>query len=91
MIHEVVQEVIGLMNKQEVVQITAELLVQYFGYEFAVILLVDENKQASVFGAGGSRSPSSETLQSEFSTLTNGEHGGITNHVLLDGRKPAGQ
>lgn len=85
LIHEVVQEVIGLMNKQEVVQITAELLVQYFGYEFAVILLVDENKQATVCGAGGSRAPSSETLRSEFSVLANNEHGGITNHVLLTG------
>jgi signal transduction histidine kinase len=85
LIHEVVQEVIGLLNKQEVVQITAELLVQYFGYEFAVILLVDEDKQATVCGAGGSRAPSGESLRSEFSYLTNGEGGGITNHVLLTG------
>lgn len=85
LIHEVVQEVIGLLDKQEVVQITAELLVQYFGYEFAVILLVDEKKQAIVCGAGGSRAPSSDSLLSEFSYLTDSEKGGITRQVLLTG------
>ena len=85
LIHEVVQEVIGLLDKQEVVQITAELLVQYFGYEFTVILLVDEKKEAVVCGAGGSRAPSAELLLSEFSYLADGEQGGITQHVLLTG------
>jgi signal transduction histidine kinase len=85
LIHEVVQEVIGLLDKQEVVQITAELLVQYFGYEFAVILLVDEERQAAVCGAGGSRAPSSASLISEFSYLTDDEKGGITRQVLLTG------
>jgi signal transduction histidine kinase len=85
LIHEVVQEVIGLLDKQEVVQITAELLVQYFGYEFAVILLVDEENRATVCGAGGSRAPSGNALLSEFSRITNGENGGITKHVLLTG------
>jgi signal transduction histidine kinase len=85
LIHEVVQEVIGLLDKQEVVQITAELLVQYFGYEFAVILLVDEEKRATVCGAGGSCAPTSESLLSEFFFLANGENGGITRHILLTG------
>jgi len=85
LIHEVVQEVIGLLDKQEVVQIAAELLVQYFGYEFAVILLVDDEKRATVCGAGGSRAPTAESLLSEFSFLANSERGGITRHVLLTG------
>jgi signal transduction histidine kinase len=85
LIHEVVQEVIGLLDKQEVVQITAELLVQYFGYEFAVILLVDEEKRATVCGAGGSRAPTSESLLSEFFFLANSKNGGITRHILLTG------
>jgi signal transduction histidine kinase len=84
LIHEVVQEVIGLLDKQEVVQITAELLVQYFGYEFTIILLVDEKKQATVCGAGGSRVPSPEFMLSEFSFLGD-QRGGITQHVLLTG------
>ena len=85
LIHEVVQEVIGLLDKQEVVQITAELLVQYFGYEFTVIILVDEKQQATVCGAGGSRAPSTKSMLSEFSFLADSENGGITQHVLLTG------
>ena len=85
LIHEVVQEVIGLLDKQEVVQITAELLVQYFGYEFAVILLVDEEKRGTVCGVGGSRAPSIELLLSELSYPVDGGKRGITRHVLLTG------
>ena len=85
LIHEVVQEVIGLLDKQEVVQITAELLVQYFGYEFAVILLVDEEMKATVCGVGGSRAPSVDLLLSELSYPVNNGKGGITRHVLLTG------
>jgi len=85
LIHEVVQEVIGLLDKQEVVQITAELLVQYFGYEFAVILLVDETMKASVCGVGGSRAPSVELLLSKLSDPAENGRGGITKHVLLTG------
>lgn len=85
LIHEVVQEVIGLLDKQEVVQITAELLVQYFGYEFAVILLVDEDMKATVCGAGGSRAPSVDQLLSELSYPVANSTGGITKHVLETG------
>ncbi len=66
LIHEVVQEVIGLVNKQEVVQITAELLVQYFGYEFVAIVLVDEHGEASLCGVSGSRAPSAQAILQEF-------------------------
>ncbi len=66
LIHEVVQEVIGLVNKQEVVQITAELLVQYFGYEFVVIVLVDERDDASLCGISGSRAPSAQAILEEL-------------------------
>ncbi len=85
LIHEVVQEVIGQLDKQEVVQITAELLVQYFGYEFAIILLVDEDRKAGVCGVGGSRAPSVDLLLSELSDLAGNGRGGITKHVLLTG------
>ena len=85
LIHEVVQEVIGLLDKQEVVQITAELLVQYFGYEFAIILLVDEAQRVTLCGTGGSQAPSSEMLLSELSFLADDEKGGITRQTLLSG------
>ena len=85
LIHEVVQEVIGLLDKQEVIQITAELLVQYFGYEFAVILLVDQEMKAKFCGVGGSKAPSAKVLLSEFSSVVDDEKGGITGHVFTTG------
>ena len=85
LIHEVVQDVIGLLDKQEVIQITAELLVQYFGYEFAVIVLVDDLKRASVCGVGGSHAPSMATLLSELSKPLENGNIGITRQVLLTG------
>ena len=85
LIHEVVQEVIGLLDKQEVVQITAELLVQYFGYEFAVILLVDEGMKAAVCGASGSRAPSVDLLLSELTDSIGNSRDGITKHVMTTG------
>jgi len=85
LIHEVVQDVIGLLDKQEVIQITAELLVQYFGYEFAVIILVDDMRKATVCGVGGSHAPSVETLLFELSKPVEDGKEGITRHVLMTG------
>jgi len=85
LIHEVVQDVIGLLDKQQVIQITAELLVQYFGYEFAVIVLVDGARRATVCGVGGSHAPSLEILLSELSKPAEEGKEGITRHVLLTG------
>jgi signal transduction histidine kinase len=85
LIHEVVQEVIGLVNKQEVVQITAELLVQYFGYEFAVIVLVDNDGNATICGVGGSHAPSAQTILSELLLSAKEGGGGIIRNVLQTG------
>ena len=85
LIHEVVQDVIGLLDKQQVIQITAELLVQYFGYEFAVIALVDDIKRATVCGVGGTHAPSLEVLLSELSKPVEEGKEGITRHVLMTG------
>ena len=86
LIHEVVQEVIGLLDEDEVIQITAKLLVQYFGYEFAVVLLVDENYHATVCGVGGSQAPSEAKLLSEFSFLeSEAKAKSITGRVLVSG------
>ncbi len=53
LIHEVVQQVIGLMDKNGVARITADLLAQYFNYELASVLLVDETGRLAVRGFGG--------------------------------------
>ncbi len=56
LIHEVVQQVIGLNDKKEVAHITAELVAQYFKYELAVILLLDDGGKFSIQGIGGTQS-----------------------------------
>lgn len=53
LIHEVVQQVIGLNNKREVASISAELVAQYFKYELAVVLLKDTEEGLSIQGIGG--------------------------------------
>jgi two-component system NtrC family sensor kinase len=56
LIHEVVQQVIGLNDKREVGHITAELVAQYFKYELAVVLLTDDEGKFSIQGIGGTQS-----------------------------------
>jgi signal transduction histidine kinase len=56
LIHEVVQQVIGLNDKKEVAAITAELVAQYFKYELAAILLTDDEGVFSIQGIGGTQS-----------------------------------
>ncbi len=65
LIHEVVQQVIGLNDKKEVAQITADLLAQYFAYELAGVMLVGDNPESPVLGFGGSRG---EMVQNEPAT-----------------------
>lgn len=53
LIHEVVQQVIGLNDKREVAEITADLVAQFFKYELAAIFLLDDEKKFSIQGIGG--------------------------------------
>ncbi len=55
LIHEVIQQIIGLSNKTEIVQITADLVAQYFGYELAGVLLANDSGKSPILGIGGSR------------------------------------
>ena len=48
LIHEVVQQIIGLSNKTEITQITADLVAQYFGYELAGVLLVNDEGKSQI-------------------------------------------
>jgi signal transduction histidine kinase len=82
LIHEVVQQVIGLNDKKEVAHITAELVAQYFKYELAAIFLFDDDRRFSIQGIGGSHA---ETVKR---ALAGGEfvvHDGVTNHVSQTG------
>lgn len=60
LIHEVVQEVVGLTDKREIAQITADLLTQYFSYELTSILLFDEGQNPVIRGFGGKGAPNAD-------------------------------
>jgi signal transduction histidine kinase len=82
LIHEVVQQVIGLNDKKEVASITAELVAQYFRYELAAILLLSEDNDFSIRGIGG-------TQAATFTKSLGGEEfvvlEGVTGHVSRTG------
>lgn len=56
LIHEVVQQVIGLNDKAEVAQITADLLSQYFAYDSAAVLFGGADSAPPTAGWGGAKS-----------------------------------
>ncbi len=82
LIHEVVQQVIGLSDKKEVAQITADLLGQYFAYELAGVMLADDSGE-SVFGFGGSRQGAAQTLFAGQDFMTGA---GIATRVFQTGQ-----
>jgi len=54
LIHRVVQQVVGMTDVGEICQQTAELIAQYFDYEFVMVLLIEPEEQGfQVAGAGG--------------------------------------
>jgi len=55
LIHEVVQQVIGLNDKSQVASITADLVARSFEYELAAILLLDDLNEFSIHGIGGTQ------------------------------------
>ncbi len=82
LIHEVVQQVIGLTDKAEVANITAELLGQYFAYEMAAVLLVGDVSAQPVLGLGGMRGSSNETQVTERDLM---DGGGLATRVFRTG------
>jgi signal transduction histidine kinase len=65
------------------VRISADLLAQYFGYEFAII--VNKKTQNEVIcGVGGTRAPSEFQILSELKNMDSKP--GITSHVLHTGQ-----
>lgn len=82
LIHEVVQQVIGLNDKKEVASITAELVAQYFRYELAVILLEDDDGKFSVPGIGGAHAGMVSTALADDEFI---KPDGVTGHVARTG------
>ncbi len=82
LIHEVIQQVIGLTNVDEVAQITADLLVRHFSYELAVVLLVDRNQKLNIEGISGAASP---LVKAAFEKFEYPNEEGISGRVFASG------
>ncbi|MFN8382248.1 MAG: GAF domain-containing protein [Anaerolineales bacterium] len=82
LIHEVVQQVIGLNDKKEVAAISAELVAQYFKYELAVILLMDDTRKYTIQGIGGTHA---ETVRAALAGNEFIVEDGVTGHVARTG------
>ncbi|HEX8993386.1 MAG TPA: ATP-binding protein [Anaerolineales bacterium] len=83
LIHEVVQQVIGLNDKKEVAQITADLLAQFFAYELAGVLLTGDHDGDIVLGLGGARAATGQALF-EPRELLSGQ--GVAGKVYVTGQ-----
>lgn len=83
LIHEVVQEVVGLTDKREIAQITADLLTQYFSYELASVLLLDAEQNPTIRGFGGRSASNAERA---FAKTARSVLDGIPGRVLRTGK-----
>ncbi len=82
LIHEVVEQVIGLTDANEVAQIAADLMAQYFAYELAAIALVDKNGELSVAGIGGQ---AARIVQAGLREMNTARGQGISGRVFRTG------
>ena len=82
LIHEVVQQVIGLTNPREVAEITSELLARYFAYELAAVFIADEKGKLTIVGFGGT---SQNVVRRAMKSFEYPVIGGITGHVFETG------
>ena len=82
LIHEVVQQVIGLNNKMEVASISAELVAQYFKYQLASIILADDEGRFSIEGFGGTHV---EIVKKALEKEDFIKQEGVTGHVARTG------
>lgn len=82
LIHEVVQQVVGLTEPQEVAQITAELLARYFAYELAAVFIADSKGSLTIGGFGGA---SQNVVRRAMQSFEYPVSGGITGRVFETG------
>lgn len=83
LIHEVVQQVIGLTNPREVAEITSDLLARYFAYELAAVFIADEKGNLTIGGFGGT---SQSVVKRAIKSFEYPLSGGITGHVFETGQ-----
>ncbi len=82
LIHEVVQQVIGLTDPNEVAQITAELLARYFAYELTTVFIADGQGNLTIGGFGGA---SANVVKRAMKSVAYPLTGGITGQVFETG------
>ncbi len=82
LIHEVVQQVIGLTNPHEVAEITSDLLARYFAYELCSVFIADDRGDLTIGGFGGT---SQKVVQRAMKSFEYPLSGGITGHVFETG------
>lgn len=83
LIHEVVQQVIGLTDPHEVAEITSDLLARYFAYELASVFIADEKGNLTIGGFGGT---SQGVVKRAIKSFEYPLSGGITGHVFETGQ-----
>ncbi|MEP7137252.1 MAG: GAF domain-containing protein [Chloroflexota bacterium] len=82
LIHEVVQQVIGLTDSREVAEITADLLARYFAYELAAVFIADETGNLTIGGFGGA---SQNVVKRAMKSVEYPVISGVTGHVFETG------
>ncbi|HSM70004.1 MAG TPA: GAF domain-containing protein [Anaerolineales bacterium] len=82
-IHEVVQQVVGLTDSHEVAELTANLLARYFAFEFAAVFIADENNKLTIGGFGGA---SQNVVKRAMKSVEYPLSGGITGYVFETGQ-----
>ena len=83
LIHEVVQQVVGLTNPHTVAELTASLLARYFAFEFAAVFIADNNNKLTIGGFGGE---SQNIVKRAMNSVEYPLSGGITGHVFETGK-----
>ena len=83
LIHEVVEQIIGSNDVQEVAQIAAELMARYFAYELTVIILAEgAERKLSVAGIGGN---AADLVERGLRLMEDGKEDGIVMRVAVTG------
>lgn len=82
LIHDVVEQVVGLTDAREVAQIAADLMAQYFAYELAAIALVDQKGDLKIAGIGGQ---AARIVQAGLQEASAARGQGICGRVLRTG------
>ncbi len=82
LIHEVVQQVVGLTDARQVAEITSDLLARYFAFELAAVFIADDKGNLTIGGFGGT---SQNVVKRAMKSFEYPVIGGITGHVFGTG------